>query len=262
VMIGACHLANRAAIGLNDKTNWICHMKKSHMFFIICGVSFFLCGCALPEKIKAKPYDNPDYGYVVYTPKSGYQEFDGIYLEGFYSSGGQYLKKCVATGPLEIANSGLPATIRYNKDDGVVYLRYPGGPTMASCDIAYDVIKRDAELYISKEKEARRVEFEQVEKEKIETKKWRAEHKREAATDDALKLFVTYCEALRDATGNASYIDDLRAMKHEFVGPKTNSMMYQYAVNVFHGTGGYVYCEMIVPQVKERIYTLSIDPTK
>lgn len=236
-------------------------------------ISVLISGCALEPRVypKANPYDSPE-GYVVYKPYAGYQRWDGRYLSGFYSSGWQYLDNCVATGPL-VPNKILQASIRYSDKDDVVYLNYAGGPSRARCDIKYDVIKTEVDRYISdaSASEAARIDAEIKEEQVAESrrvaaserlKKARKENPKESATGDAIELFVKYCEALKDATGNASYIDSLRSMKHEYVGPGTNSLMYIYATNLFHNTGGSVYCQYAIPQVKERIYSLGIYPTK
>lgn len=99
----------------------------------------------------AQPYDNPREGYVVYTPNAEYQLSDGRYLKGFSASGIQYLSNCTGSESFK-ANKQLPSVLRYNEQDGVVYLKYALGPSLASCDINYGVIKADVESYAARRK--------------------------------------------------------------------------------------------------------------
>lgn len=220
-----------------------------------------ISGCAAQEKVKPKPYDNPREGYIVYTPKAEIQSWDGIYLSGFHSTGYQYLNNCTATSSSSKVKQ-LQGYLRYNEKDGVVYLKYNGGPTYFSCDIAYDTIKIEVESYLNNEKElatqANIADNERREKLKLT----RQENPKASATQDAIGLFVQYCELLKNATGNASRIDHLRSMRHEFIGPTTNVQMYQYALNAFRNSGGRIYCESVIPQIKESMYSSQMDPRK
>lgn len=121
-------------------------MKKIISLLILTIIS----GCAADNAIRPtpKPYDNPTEGYIVYTPNSGYQAGDGYFLKGFHASGLNYLDNCTGIGPLK-PNKQLPANLRYSETDDVIYLRYPGGPSMARCDINYGLIKSEAERYIA-----------------------------------------------------------------------------------------------------------------
>lgn len=109
-----------------------------------------LSGCAANSAVRPepKPYDNPSEGYVVYTPKSGNQMWDGYFLKGFHASGLQYLDNCYGVGSLK-PNKQLPANLRYNETDDVIYLSYPGGPSRAVCDINYESVRAEAERYIA-----------------------------------------------------------------------------------------------------------------
>ena len=229
---------------------------------VVFSLSFILSGCAVNNvRPQAKPYDNPKEGYVVYTPKAGYQQWDGIYLRGFNSKGMNYVSNCVATTSIT-PSKNLQASLRFVEDDGVVYLSYIGGPRFASCEINYSTITTEVEQYIAKQKTISQARAEKEVAASERLKKVRKDDPKGSATTDSIELFVKYCEALKDATGNASYIDALRGMRHEYVGPETNRLMYIYAKNLFQNTGGIVYCQYAIPQVKERIYSLGIDPTK
>ncbi|CNI21219.1 Uncharacterised protein [Yersinia aldovae] len=219
-----------------------------------------LYGCSTTPVI-VKSYDKPDKGYVVYTPKSGFQRFDGLYLQGFKSSSYKYLNNCVATGPLK-PNKILQASLSYDENDGVVYLRYPGGPSMASCDINQENINIDVENYINKTMTVME-ESNSREADALENKKsQRKSNPGKAATDDSIQLFVKYCTLLKDATNNKSYLNDLRSMKHEYIGVNMNKFIYNHALYYVNNSGYYSYCESALPKLKAKIYALNIDPTK
>lgn len=224
-------------------------------------LTLIVVGCVAQEKISAKPYDNPTKGYVVYTPEAGYQRWDGIYLKGFHSTGLQYLDNCVASGSLTPAKR-LQGYLRYDEKDGVVYLAYNGGPSMARCDINYDIIRAEVEQHIGRQKSVAEAKAIESNRKREQAEQRRADNPKAAATEDSIELFVKYCELLKDATGNASHIDDLRAMRHDYVGPVTNAITYRYSLNLFRNTGGNVYCQAVVPQFKEQLYSLGIDPTQ
>lgn len=121
-------------------------MRRISAIFLLIIIS----GCASDNvnRYPPKPYDNPKEGYIVYTPKSGYQIGDGYFLKGFHASGLHYLDNCSGVGSLK-PNKQLPANLSYSEIDEVIYLRYPGGPSMARCDINYEVIRSEAEKYIA-----------------------------------------------------------------------------------------------------------------
>lgn len=157
-------------------------MNKATAIFI----SVLISGCALEPKVypKAKPYDNPAEGYIVYKPYAGYQRWDGMYLSGFYSSGWQYLDNCVATGPL-VPDKHLQASIRYSDKDDVVYLNYAGGPSRAKCDIKYDVIKLEVDKYIVEQSASN---LARIDAEIEERKQKDAESKRKEASNRGTKV--------------------------------------------------------------------------
>jgi hypothetical protein len=133
---------------------------------------------------------------------------------------------------------------------------------MARCDINYNIIKTEVEQRIEAQKSLAQAKATEDSRKRELLQQRRAANPKESATQDSIELFVKYCELLKNATGNASYIDDLRTMKHEYVGPTTNVLMYRYAMTLFRNTGGNVYCQSAVPQVKERLYSLGLDPTQ
>lgn len=116
------------------------------------SLSVILAGCATSSiRPQARPYDNPNEGYVVYTPKTDHQGWEGVYLRGFYSKGTNYVTNCAATTAI-IPGKNLQASIRFVEGDDVVYLDYMGGPRFAKCDINYDAITAQVEQYIARQK--------------------------------------------------------------------------------------------------------------
>ncbi|WP_165665235.1 hypothetical protein [Metapseudomonas otitidis] len=222
---------------------------------------FGLAGCVNKPVVESKPYDSP-MGYVVYSPRVGVQVFDGQYLENFRLVSDEYLSNCVSVHDQYVARDNK-GELKYDLSSNNVYLRYVNAsPKYVACDIDKEKIALAVESYIESVKSRQaQLEIESANKKALE-KSWRARNTKLAASDDANKLFLQYCSLLIDATGNSAQIDDLRTMKHEYVGPSTNNLMFRFASNLIRNAGGYAHCEGALPQVKERIYTLGIDPTR
>lgn len=208
-------------------------MKKITAIFILILIS----GCAIEPKIypKAKPYDNMAEGYIVYKPYVGYQRWDGQYLSGFYSRGWQYLDNCVATGPL-VPDKNLQASIRYSEKDDVVYLTYAGGPSMASCDIKYDLIKAEIERYIS---EASASEMARVDAEIEEEKQQTAESKRGESNAAENKVsFGGYVTTKKDIIGSlvlACYTGSLDSGGTLYVSKEEQANRYKVLLGLYEG---------------------------
>ena len=208
-------------------------MKKITAIFILILIS----GCAIEPKVypKAKPYDNLAEGYIVYKPYVGYQRWDGQYLSGFYSRGWQYLDNCVATGPL-VPDKNLQASIRYSEKDDVVYLTYAGGPSMASCDIKYDLIKAEIEKYIS---EASASEMARVDAEIEEKKQQTAESKRGESNAAENKVsFGGYVTTKKDIIGSlvlACYTGSLDSGGTLYVSKEEQANRYKVLLGLYEG---------------------------